>query len=62
MDRIEYFIETFEITIFRLSRHLHPTVILGVGLVLEEHHFSKFFLLPGRNHGASQLPVVSGNS
>lgn len=60
MDRLECFIETCEVTVFRLSRHLHPTVFLGVGL--EEHHSSKFFLLPGRNRGASQMPDVSGDS
>lgn len=61
MDRLEYFIETCEITVFRQSWHLHPTVILGVGVVLEKHS-SKVFLLPGRNHGASELPAVSGES
>lgn len=45
MDRLEYFIETCEVTVFRLSRHLHPTVVLGVGL--EDHHSSKFFCYQG---------------
>lgn len=50
MDRLEYFIETCEITVFRQSWHLHPTVILGVGVVLEKHS-SKVFCYQGGTMG-----------
>lgn len=43
MDRLDYFIETCEITAFRLSRHLHPTVILGVGAGSGTAPFSQSF-------------------
>lgn len=43
MDRLDYFIETCEITAFRLSRHLHPTAILGEGAGSGRAPFSQSF-------------------